>query len=382
MPEVTDPLGMLKAAVDAVCAADPARFGDRESITDLYGQLSRLECATTRASAAFDAHRDWEADGARSAAAWLARKTHVPGAAARRRVWLGRELRTMDVVERAWLSGEVGEAQAGLLARARTPKRAETFARDEELLVSQACTLTYGHFCRALAYWCYRADPEGSEAEAADDVEARELYLSDGWRGRKELKGTLDPIGGSIVADELERIDAELFNDDWAEAKERVGPGVCVADLRRSARQRRADALVEMARRSGAKPADARMPEPLFSVLVNYETMVGPMCELANGTAVTPGSLLRYLDQAWIERVVFGTPSRVIDMGRRKRLFTGALRRAIQVRDRECFHPFCDIPAEDCQVDHVEPYAAGGLTIQDNGRPACDFHNRNRHRRT
>jgi hypothetical protein len=89
------------------------------------------------------------------------------------------------------------------------------------------------------------------------------------------------------------------------------------------------------------------MPEPLFSVLIDYETLAGRICELANGTAVTPGSLLRYLDKAWIERVVFGSPSRVIDMGARRRLFTGATRRAIQVRDRECFHEFCETRAAD-----------------------------------
>ena len=382
MPEVTDPLGMLKAAIDAVCAADPARFSTPESITEIYRQLSRLECATTRATAAFDAHREWEEDRARSAAGWLAVKTHVPKALAQRRVWLGRQLRLMDLVEQAWLAGDIGEAQAGLLARARTPGRAETFIRDEDLLVSQATKLRYGHFRRALAYWCYKADPAESEAEADDDFKARELHLSDGMRGTKLLGGTLDPIGGAIVADELARLEEELFIADWAEARDRVGAAVCAADLRRSATQRRADALVEMARRSGAVPDGARLPEPLFSVFVGYETFAGPICELADGTAVTPGSLVRYLDEAWLERVVFGSPSRVIDMGKKRRLFTGATRRAVELRDRECFHEFCDIPADDCQVDHIEPFAAGGLTTQDNGRPACGYHNRDRHRRT
>jgi HNH endonuclease len=61
---------------------------------------------------------------------------------------------------------------------------------------------------------------------------------------------------------------------------------------------------------------------------------------------------------------------------------TGATRQAILVRDRECFHSFCDLPAEDCEVDHIEPHAAGGFTVEQNGRPACAFHNRARHRRT
>ena len=80
--------------------------------------------------------------------------------------------------------------------------------------------------------------------------------------------------------------------------------------------------------------------------------------------------------------MVFDGPSRVIDVGVRQRLFSGPTRRAVQVRDRECFHDLCDIPAEQCDVDHVEPWAAGGATTTDNGWPACGFHNRARHRRT
>jgi 5-methylcytosine-specific restriction endonuclease McrA len=79
-----------------------------------------------------------------------------------------------------------------------------------------------------------------------------------------------------------------------------------------------------------------------------------------------------------VERVVFDGPSRVIDVGVHRRLFEGATRRAVQLRDRECFHETCDIPAEHCDVDHVVPWAEGGPTVQENGRVACGFHNRNR----
>src|SRR5207237_820790 len=96
----------------------PARLCDREAIKALHRQLARLEAATTRATAAFDAGRDWEEDRARSSAAWIASACHLPTAAARRRVRLGRELRLMDVVEKAWLAGDIGEAQVSLLARA------------------------------------------------------------------------------------------------------------------------------------------------------------------------------------------------------------------------------------------------------------------------
>ena len=64
----------------------------------------------------------------------------------------------------------------------------------------------------------------------------------------------------------------------------------------------------------------------------------GRICELANGTVVAPAALVRWLESAWLERVVFDSPSRVLDVGVAQRLFTGATRRAVEVRDRECFH--------------------------------------------
>ena len=117
-------------------------------------------------------------------------------------------------------------------------------------------------------------------------------------------------------------------------------------------------------------------------MLVGYETLAGRICQLANGTVVSPGSLVAWLNEAYIERVVFGQKSRIIDVGVSRRLFEGATRRAIELRDRECFHEFCEERAEDCQVDHVIPWSVGGPTTVDNGRVACGFHNRGRHRRS
>jgi len=100
--------------------------------------------------------------------------------------------------------------------------------------------------------------------------------------------------------------------------------------------------------------------------------------ELANGTVVAPGALLPWLTEAYVERVVFDGPDRVKNVGVHRRFFTGATRRAVEVRDRTCYVELCDTPAEDCQIDHIQPYAAGGPTIDTNGRPACPKHNRHR----
>src|SRR5688500_7619771 len=98
------PIEQLRAALDALALEPPA---DGESVVELHRQQTRLEAIATSASASFDASAEWSADGAKTAAAWIAGRCHVPKEVAQRRVHLGRCLRSMPVTERAWLAGDV-----------------------------------------------------------------------------------------------------------------------------------------------------------------------------------------------------------------------------------------------------------------------------------
>jgi hypothetical protein len=248
------------------------------------------------------------------------------------------------------------------------------------MLVGQARTLSYRAFARCVAYWAQLADPEGTDGSAQARYRARRLHVSATFDGSWALDGLLDPISGAIVAKALGAIERELFEADWAQARAVHGDNVRMSHLARTPAQRRADALVEMARRALALPGGSRLPEPLFSVLVGYETFAGRVCELASGAVLAPADLARWLGEAWVERVVFDGPGRIRDVGVRRRIFAGGSRRAVQLRDKECFHPTCEEPAEECEIDHVQPWAAGGATTEANGRAACAFHNRERHR--
>ncbi|MFL6206057.1 MAG: HNH endonuclease signature motif containing protein, partial [Acidimicrobiales bacterium] len=189
-------------------------------------------------------------------------------------------------------------------------------------------------------------------------------------------KMTLDPVSGEIVSTTLRLIERELFEADWAAARERLGREPTILHLDRTPAQRRADALVEMATRARTVPAGGRRPAPLFSVLVGYETFAGPLLELVNRTVITPGAAARWLTEADVERIIFETRSRVVDVGVQRRFFRGALKHAIEVRDRTCFHPSCDEAPLIPEIDHIQPAAAGGPTTQANGRLGCAFHNR------
>lgn len=378
MPSTAEAIDNLKRHLDALARAEPEALGDGDTLVELQRQLDRLEAVLCRATAAFDAAANHAADGASSATAWLKHRCRVPAATARRRLRLGRVVRKMPITEQRWLDGDIGAAQVSVLDDARR-FAADDFARDEKTLAAEAAEKSYASLRRRVAYWCYDVDADACERRAAPQREGRRLHLSQTFEGKWRLDADLDPVAGSIVAQELGRIEQQMWEADWAEARERIGPGVCGADLGRTAAQRRVDALVEMARRSAGMPEGSRLPAPLFSVFVGYETFAGRICELADGTVVTPGSLAPWLCGACVERVVFDTPSRVIDVGVRRRFFDGATRRAVECRDRQCFHEYCDLPAHRCQADHVVPYSEGGPTTVDNGRLACGFHNRGRH---
>ncbi len=373
-------LDVLTEVIDRLHGSDPSTYGDAESIQVAQRQLARLDAFVTKATGAFDVARNWEPDGAANAASWLATRCRLPKAQARRTVRRARSLRHLPGCTRAWAEGNITAAQVDVIDGLRDDSTEDVLARDEETLVAQAATLRYDLFVRAAAYWRQLADPDGAEDDEESRRGRRDVYLARSFGGMWLGKITLDPISGSIVSGELERLERALFESDWAEARERLGKEPRLADLGRSSGQRRADALVEMATRSQIAPSDGRRPTPLFSVLIDYEALRGRVCELAQGTAITPGSLLPWLNEAYLERVVFA-PERRVEVSATARLFSGATRRAIELRDRECTHDYCDVPAPSCQVDHIVPFTAGGPTVEENGRLLCGFHNRLRNGR-
>jgi hypothetical protein len=373
-------LDVLTAAIDELRGSDPSIWADTESIEELYRQRARLEAVVSAVTAAFDAAGNWVPDGAYNASTWLATRCHLPKSQARQMVRRGRELRHLPVTSQAFADGDITTAQVDVVAALRRPSTEEALARDEEMLVGQAVALRYETFRGVAGYWMQLADPDGAETDDEKRRARRDVFLDrsfgDMWLGRI----TLDPISGSIVGGELRRLEQELFEADWAEAKAALGRDPSTTDLARTSGQRRADALVEMATRSLMARNDARRPTPLFSVLVGWETLRGRVCELAEGAVVSPGSLLPWLDAAYLERIVFAPDSR-IEVSSTARLFSGATRRAIELRDRQCTHPYCDVPASQCEADHIVPAAIGGPTVEENGRMLCGFHNRLRNQR-
>jgi hypothetical protein len=384
----------LHEMLDQLVGTDSFSLSDKESIISIERAAAKIEFVVAKATASFDAGGEWAADGAKTAAAWLVTRCHLPSSVAKAQLRRGRVLTTMAVSAEALSHGDIGVAQFDLLAKAAKgpgagagaapwdagPDTGAAFGRDEALLVTHAKEMKFAPFVGVMAYWSQLADPDGADATDMARIARRDVYLTQSVNGMHLGHMTLDPVSGTIVADELARREQELFDEDWKKAKAELGREPKIHELCRTPAQRRADALVEMAIRSASAPADARRPEPLFSVLVGYETLHGRICRLEGGAVLSPGTLLPWLDGASFERLVFGLDNRV-ECSVRSRSFTGATRRAIEVRDQGCSHEYCEEPVQNCQGDHIVLFSLGGETSQENGRTLCGFHNRLRNGR-
>jgi hypothetical protein len=360
------PVEQLSEAIEALLTLDPDTLTDPEldaAVIELQRQRARLGVVAAGLLGRWDRRQVWAGDQSRSAASRLARDTNTSLRTARIELRRARQLSSMPATEGAIASGDLSLDHVELLGRANQPWRNAVFADHEQTLVTECAKLRFGQAKRVVDYWCQRADAETAETEANRQRRAAHLHASPTLDGEVVVNGILDPVGGSIVAGELDRLERQLYLSDQRDG------------ITRTVAQRRAAALVEMAKRSATAPADGKPPRPLFTVLLGDDSFTR-MCELANGQVITPGTLVPWLGTADLETILFDGPSTVISVSHKRR-FTGALRRAIQVRDRHCQHPSgCDEPVDRCDVDHVIPVARNGPTSQFCGRLECFPHNR------
>jgi len=390
----------LATAIDDLFDEGPEAFADGASVVGLLTQVARLDAFVAETVAEFDGSGEWGESGACSARAWLKAEARLSNREADAHLHRGRALphlpHTKEAFEQGALRGDHVDALAPL-ARGRT---AEALGVDEHRLVDVGRRCSHQRFVQAVEQWRQGADADGTDEVAERRRTRRDAYLVESLDGMWFGGMTLDPVSGIILSNELRRLEQQLFDEEWAAARRRLGREPTTADLCRTPAQRRVDAFVEMARRSRTAPADGRKPQPLFTVLVTYEAMYGRLCQLEGGSVVPPGHLLPWLVDADVERAEFQVrmgatatmravdarsferavtlPVTRVECPPTDRFFTGATRRAIQVRDRICAHPGCDVPAGRCQVDHIQPYSQGGPTTQENGRLLCPAHNRMR----
>lgn len=118
-------------------------------------------------------------------------------------------------------------------------------------------------------------------------------------------------------------------------------------------------------------------------VTIDLESLRG---DLASGTIVggeplSATAVRRMACTAGIIPVVLGGKGEILDLGRKRRLFSAAQRKALGLRDQQCRAEGCTIPARWCEAHHDLPWSQGGKTDLEHGRLYCSFHHHRAHDR-
>ena len=355
-----------------------------QSLSDGVVVTARLrnafEAGQAKQLLAWDIRQIWANDLAKSGKAWLVRRIRMPEAFCASVLKTGRLAKSIPGAMDAWSAGAISADHIRKIASVRNKRTQAAFDRDVDRFVTWAQNIRFKDFAQKLDEWKLEEDPDGSDEDEWERHARRSVSFNETLDGEGYGTIHLDKIGTAIFGGELARLYDQLWRADWDAAKEKLGRDPGPDDLERTPLQRRADALVQMATRSKTMPADGRKPRPLFTVVLGRPALER-MCRIEGGATIAPGVLSPFLSDAEVERLLFDdTSDRAIRVSRR-RSFDFVLRRIADIRDQECFHEYCDIPAIQCEGDHVVPYSQGGLTSQENCRPGCRFHNNGRNRR-
>src|SRR5664279_929929 len=324
----------------------------------------RLESEFARRLVVFDRRGAAGVTGAVSTAAWLRQACRLSAGEASERVRTARVLADdLAASADALAGGVISYAHARVLASAAGELPAESLPTVEPILV-EAARHTDPAGLRALCTQVRTMlDPTGAEAAAALAHDRRHLSISATFAGAVVLEGVLDPEGGATVLAALMPLAA---------------PGG--ADDDRTPAQRRADALVELARRAldGAGLPSVGGERPHIQIRVDYATLLA-----RTGTAtldwagpLSAGAALRLACDATITPVLTAGPSEVLDLGRSVRLVSPAQRRALVVRDGGCVFPGCDRPPAFTDAHHLRHWIDGGATDLANLALVCRRHHR------
>jgi hypothetical protein len=341
-----------------------------DRVAVLYAEITAATREFLRALAVCDRHRDWAEEGFASCADWLAWRIGVTRNTANEKVRAARALEELPLISDAMAGGELSFSKVRALTRAAT-------AENEAELLAYARTASTASLERLVRGWKTLGRLEEAKAERLRHrLRCFSVFPSED--GMYVVRGVVSPEVGAMLMRAVEAA---------SDALHRACPGEEEAP---EPEQLRADALGLVAERAlaagfGEGSGDSSAPlggsraERYQVVLhVEPETLLERgepgTSELEDGTRVTAETARRLTCDAAVVEVAVGSDGSVLDIGRRRRTVSPALRRALEVRDRGCRFPGCGL--RFTAAHHIEHWADGGETSLRNTLLLCRRHHR------
>ncbi len=267
----------VAAATATLCDVDPTGFDAdamRSWLEGVENVRRTVEAAAVAAAGTVDRSNPFRSQGFFTAKTVVKHMCRLSGPEAHRRVQTARLHSALPAWAEAEADGDVGVAQSELMARVVANPRlpAHIAERDSPELLDDAIRLPYDDFERRVRTWEALADPEGDRSRNERRHANRDVQLRPRPEGGWTLSGTMGELPGCEFAEIFSWFCDAEWHADWAEARERLGDAATTATLRRTEAQRRADALLAMARAAASTHPDARGPRPTTNILIDHES--------------------------------------------------------------------------------------------------------------
>ena len=330
---------------------------------ELQRLLNRVQAEALRRLRRFDTGQGYANTMALSAKAWLRWKCNLTVPAASDQVEVARELESLPQASKAFADGDFSYRHAALIARTSEQLGDKMEAHAEGILVNAAKELDPHSLRQVTAHLRHCLQPDEVLRDANEAHERRFLYLSQTLDGVFYLNGRLDAEGGASLQTALDSVMGPPARDDD-----------------RTARQRRADAAVELARRQldGGRLPEVGGQKPHLMVTVDMATLAkGPgsrAAELEWAQPIPAETARRLACNCTITPVFRGAESHQVAAGVSSRAVPPSMRRALIVRDKHCRFPGCDMPAAWTDGHHIRHWADGGPTALSNLLLFCRRH--------
>ena len=117
------------------------------------------------------------------------------------------------------------------------------------------------------------------------------------------------------------------------------------------------------------------MTEYESTVDIDPSTVRERRCETTDGVPVDPRHLVAAAMLGRVRSIVTDGAGVIVSAGRKRKLFTGALRESIMAIDPVCGWLGCNLRAQISAIDHLQPRSRGGPTDAANSKIMCDHHN-------
>ena len=287
----------------------------------------------------FDLRQGWKAYGNADCAEWLNWKCGISRVTAQEKVRIAKALWGLPRIEAAFARGELSYSKVRALSRVATDK-------DEAELLRFALASSAAHveaYCRRLR----NGDAEVSESDAKRLHEARSLTRS----FREDGSGTL------LV--EMPREEIELVLN----AVEFVGRSL-PEDPSRSLFAKGADALLQMARDALAGRVEGGSAGENYQVIVHVDAKA--LSGNGGESDLPLPTVKRLCCEGNVTPMAHDDAGKPLDVGRKQRLVTGALKKAVFARDRGCTFPGCH-HTRFLDTHHIKHWADGGETNLEGG---------------